>query len=223
MRRIKYKVSLLVFLLLIVFSLIFVQAHNKSKELALFQKVITIDPGHGGRDPGTRYGKILEKDLNLEISKALEKELTKQGAIVFMTRDKDEDLSSKYDVRKKRSDLYRRIKFIEKNKSDLYLSIHLNWYRDYYYGGVEILYNNINKDNKRLSEILTNEFSKNKIKTRKNITTDLYLYRNTRVPGVLIECGFLSNKNDRYLLQTKEYQQKISEIITKGVINYLKP
>lgn len=179
-------------------------------------------PAHGGRDPGTRYGQILEKDLNLEISKALEKELTKQGAIVFMTRDQDEDLSSKYDVRKKRSDLYRRIKLIEKNKSDLYLSIHLNWYRDYYYGGVEILYNNINKDNKRLSEILTSEFSKNKIKTRKNIPTDLYLYRNTRVPGVLIECGFLSNKNDRYLLQTKEYQKKISKIITRGVINYLK-
>lgn len=223
MRRIKYKVSLLVFLLLSVLSLSFAQAHDKSKELPLFQKVITIDPGHGGRDPGTRYGKILEKDLNLEISKALEKELTKQGAIVFMTRDKDEDLSSKYDVRKKRSDLYRRIKFIEKNKSDLYLSIHLNWYRDYYYGGVEVLYNNINKDNKRLSEILTNEFSKNKIKTRKNITTDLYLYRNTRVPGVLIECGFLSNKNDRYLLQTNKYQRKISKIITRGVINYLKP
>ncbi|MCI8346777.1 MAG: N-acetylmuramoyl-L-alanine amidase CwlD [Bacilli bacterium] len=223
MRRMKYKISLLVFLLLVVFSLSFAQAHNKSRELPLFQKVITIDPGHGGRDPGTRYGKILEKDLNLEISKALEKELTKQGAIVFMTRDQDEDLSSKYDVRKKRSDLYRRIKFIEKNKSDLYLSIHLNWYRDYYYGGVEVLYNNINKDNKRLSEILTSEFSKNKIKTRKNITTDLYLYRNTRVPGVLIECGFLSNKNDRYLLQTKEYQKKISKIITRGVINYLKP
>lgn len=223
MRRIRYKISLFVFLLLVVFSLSFVQAHHKSKELPLFQKVITIDPGHGGRDPGTRYGKILEKDLNLEISKALEKELTKQGAIVFMTRDKDEDLSSRYDVRKKRSDLYRRIKFIEKNKSDLYLSIHLNWYRDYYYGGVEILYNNINKDNKRLSQILTSEFSKNKIKTRKNITTDLYLYRNTRVPGVLIECGFLSNKNDRYLLQTNKYQKKISKIITRGVINYLKP
>lgn len=221
MRKIKYKISLLVFLLLVVFSLSAAQAHDKSKDLSLFQKVITIDPGHGGRDPGTKYGKILEKDLNLEISKRLEKELVKEGAIVFMTREKDEDLSSKFDVRKKRSDLYRRIKFIEKNKSDLYLSIHLNWYNDYYYGGVEVLYNNINKENKRLSEVLTNEFAKSKIKTRKNITTDLYLYRNTRVPGVLIECGFLSNKNERYLLQTKGYQEKISKIITKGVMNYL--
>ena len=74
--------------------------------------------------------------------------------------------------------------------------------------------------NKKLSESITNEFLKAKIKTREPTTTDLYLYRNTKVPGVLIECGFLSNKNERYLLQTKEYQQKISKIITKGVINY---
>ena len=103
----------------------------------------------------------------------------------------------------------------------MYLSIHLNWYNDYYYGGVEILYNNINKNNKILGESITEEFVKNKIKTRKPITTDLYLYKNTRVPGVLIECGFLSNKNDRYLLQQTTYQQKISKIITNGVIKYL--
>ncbi len=138
-----------------------------------------------------------------------------------MTRNKDEDLSSQYDAKKKRGDLYRRILLIQNNKSDLYLSIHLNWYNDYYYGGVEILYNNINKNNKILGESITEEFVKNKIKTRKPITTDLYLYKNTRVPGVLIECGFLSNKNDRYLLQQTTYQQKISKIITNGVIKYL--
>ena len=123
MRKIKYKVSLLILLLLVVFSLGVVNARKESKKLPLLHKVITVDPGHGGRDPGTRYGKILEKDLNLEISKQLEKELTKQGAIVFMTRDEDEDLSSQYDPRKKRGDLYRRILFIQKNKSDLYLEL----------------------------------------------------------------------------------------------------
>ena len=111
--------------------------------------------------------------------------------------------------------------FIQKNKSDLYLSIHLNWYRDAYYSGVEILYNGINKKNKVLSEKITEEFIKNNIKTRKPVTTDLYLYKNTRVPGVLIECGFLSNKNDRYLLQQSNYQKRISKIITRGVIEYL--
>lgn len=217
----KYRIILLILLILTIFSINMVEAHKNMNNLPLLHKVITIDPGHGGRDPGTRYGKILEKNLNLEISKQLEKELVKQGAIVFMTRNKDEDLSSQYDAKKKRGDLYRRILLIQNNKSDLYLSIHLNWYNDYYYGGVEILYNNINKNNKILGESITEEFVKNKIKTRKPITTDLYLYKNTRVPGVLIECGFLSNKNDRYLLQQTTYQQKISKIITNGVIKYL--
>lgn len=221
MKKIKYNISLLVFLILILFSLSITNADTKKENLSLLQKVITIDPGHGGRDPGTRYGKILEKNLNLEISKELRKQLEKAGAIVFMTRTKDDDLSNKFDYRKKRSDLYRRIKFIENNRSDIYLSIHLNWYNDYYYGGVEILYNDINSQNKKLSKIITNEFIKSKIKTRKITTTNLYIYRNTKIPGVLIECGFLSNKNDRYLLQTKAYQKKISKIITKGVIKYL--
>lgn len=218
----KYKTLLFLVLLLSIFSLFSIDAKKvENKKLELFGKVITVDPGHGGRDPGTRYGNILEKDLNLEISKQLEKELSSRGAIVYMVRDEDEDLSLDSDYRKKRSDLYRRIRFIENNKSDLYLSIHLNWYRDYYFGGVEILYNNINQKNKLLATKITEEFSNNQIKTRDIQTTNLYIYRNTRTPGVLIECGFLSNRNDRYLLQQTTYQRKISKIITEGVINYL--
>lgn len=206
---------------LVLFCLTVVDAKKESCDLPLFGKVITIDPGHGGRDPGTRYGETLEKNLNLEISKKLEKELTKQGAIVYMIRDTDISLNSKYDVKKKRSDLYRRIRFIENKKSDLYLSIHLNWYNDYYYRGVEVLYNQINKENKKLAEEITESFDHDHIKTRNIKPTDLYLYRNTRVPGVLIECGFLSNKNDRYLLKQSNYQRRISKVITNGVINYL--
>lgn len=186
----------------------------------MFQKVITIDPGHGGRDPGTRYGNLLEKDINLEISRVLQKELIKEGAIVYLIREEDIDFSKDTDYRKKRGDLKRRIDFIESKKSDIYLSIHLNWYNDYYYGGAEILYNNINKENKILAENLRESLIDNKIKTRDLKTTNLYLYSNTTVPGVLIECGFLSNKNDRYLLQTKKYQEKFSKSITSGVINY---
>ena len=218
---IRRKFSLLFILCLLLLGLSKVDAKRSNNEsLELLGKVITVDPGHGGRDPGTRYGNILEKDLNLEISKQLEKELTKRGAIVYMTRDKDEDLSSKYDARKKRGDLYRRLMFIKKNKSDLYLSIHLNWYNNSYYGGVEVLYNDINKNNKILASNIKDAFVDSNIKTRNIKKTTLYMYKNTYTPGVLIECGFLSNKNDRYLLQKADYQKKISTIITKGVISY---
>lgn len=176
---------------------------------------------HGGRDPGTRYHKILEKDLNLELSKVLRDTLLKQGATVHMIREEDEDLSSKWDSGKKRGDLYRRILFIQKVKSDLYLSIHLNWFNNSYHQGAEVLYNPINKNNKILGERIMESFKKNTYTKRKLITTDLYLYRNTRVPGVLIECGFLSNPNERYLLQTEKYQKKVAEVITDGVIEYI--
>lgn len=204
------------------FIFIFYIVTVDSRELPLFQKVITIDPGHGGRDPGTRYGNLLEKDINLEISKVLQKELIKEGAIVYLIREEDIDFSKDTDYRKKRGDLKRRIDFIESKKSDIYLSIHLNWYNDYYYGGAEILYNNINKENKILAENLRESLINNKIKTRDLKTTNLYLYSNTTVPGVLIECGFLSNKNDRYLLQTKKYQEKFSRAIVNGVVNWVK-
>lgn len=213
------KYSLILFSM---FIFIFYIVTVDSKELPLFQKVITVDPGHGGRDPGTRYGNILEKDLNLEISKVLQEELAKEGAIVYLIREEDVDFSKDTDYLKKRGDLKRRINFIESKKSDIYLSIHLNWYNDYYYGGAEILYNNINKKNKILAEDLRSSLIANKIKTRELKTTNLYLYSNTKVPGVLLECGFLSNKNDRYLLQTKKYQEKFSKAITKGVISYFK-
>lgn len=207
----------MVFLLFM--SIFFINIVN-SEELPLLHKVITIDPGHGGRDPGTRYGKILEKDLNLEISKVLEKELESQGAIVYLIRDKDIDLSKETDYRKKRGDLKRRIEFIEEKHSDIYLSIHLNWYNNYNYRGAEILYNNINPNNKKLAESLKNSLYNNKIKVREIRTTNLFLYRNTDTIGVLVECGFLSNNNDRFLLQTKNYQERFSKVITEGVISF---
>ncbi len=213
----KYKTMIIVLLLITIFSIQTINANN----LPLLGVVITVDAGHGGRDPGTSYYNLKEKDINLKISKKLETELSKKGAIVYMIRDSDIDLSSIYDSRKKRGDLYRRIKLIEKNKSDLYLSIHLNWYKNEGHRGAEILYNNINKNNKILAESIMNEF-KTTIGTNRRIkTTDLYLYRNTRTPGVLIECAFLSNYKDRRFVTNDKGQEKIAKTITSGVINYL--
>lgn len=214
----KIKTALLIVFCLLVLSLQVISAQS----LSLQDTTIIIDPGHGGRDSGTTYGDILEKDINLEISKVLEKELTEQGAIVYMTRTRDVDLSSIYDSAKKRGDLYRRLLLIKEKKADLYLSIHINWYQNSAMKGAEVLYNPINEKNKILAKFIMNEF-KVKLESPRNIkTTDLYMYRNTTTPGVLIECGYLSNKIERNLLQDKRYQEKLSNSITNGVINYLK-
>lgn len=210
-------------IILICIIFIFVISNVKAVNyMPLLGRVIVIDPGHGGRDPGTIYGNIYEKEINLEISKLLEKTLSQKGAIVYMIREDDSDLSSVYDKKKKRGDLYRRILFIEDEEKnvDLYLSIHINWYNNKLWSGAEVLYNSINPNNKILGQILMNNF-KEDLKTKRSLkTTDLYLYRNTTVPGVLIECGFLSNPNERYLLQQEDYRNKISNSITNSVIEY---
>lgn len=193
-----------------------------AKTLPLLGIVITIDPGHGGRDPGTMYNSIKEKDLNLEISRALEKELTKNGAIVYMIRTSDIDLSSIYDSKKKRGDLYRRLLKIKENKSNLYLSIHINWYQNSTHKGAEVLYNSINKNNKILAEAIMNEFKTNQKSKREIKKTNLYMYKNITIPGVLIETGYLSNPTERRLLQSESYQKELAKSITNGVKNYLK-
>lgn len=214
----KIKTIIIITIIVLLSSLDLISAKN----LSLLGVVITIDPGHGGRDPGTMYNAIKEKDLNLEISKALEKELTKNGAIVYMIRTSDIDLSSIYDSKKKRGDLYRRLLKIKENKSDLYLSIHINWYQSSAHKGAEVLYNSINKNNKLLAEAIMHEFKTNQKSKREIKKTNLYMYKNITTPGVLIETGYLSNPTERRLLQSSSYQKELAKSITKGVKNYLK-
>ena len=218
MLRIKYKATLLIIFFLLVLSLQVISAQS----LPLQDTIIMVDAGHGGRDSGTYYGDILEKDINLEIAKELEKELTKYGAIVYMTRKRDVDLSSIYDSAKKRGDLYRRLLLIKEKKCDLYISIHINWYDDNTLRGAEVLYNSINKENKVLAQSIMNRFKKELDSNRNIKTTDLYMYRNTTTPGVLVECGYLSNPAERKLLQKEEYQKRLAKTIIKGIIDFMR-
>ena len=213
-----YKLIVIIFFFICLFLLENVDA--RINELPLLGRVIFVDPGHGGRDPGTIYGKLYEKDIVLDISLKLRDELSKKGAIVYMTRETDTDLSSKWDEKKKRGDLYRRILMYKKHNAELYLSIHINQYKNPSWSGIEVLYNSINPENKKIGTILMKNF-KTEFGTKRTLkTTDLYMYKNTTIPGVLIECGFISNPNERYLLQKESYQSKLAKSITNSVVEY---
>ncbi len=220
MNLLKYKIWMFLFFITILLLVNKADSHYAVLQLPLLGKTIYLDPGHGGRDPGTIYNNIKEKDLNLEISLQLQQELEKKGAIVFLTRDVDRDYSHKEDKSKKRGDLSRRIDMIEKANSDMYLSIHLNWYKNSYYSGAEVLYNDINDKNKILADNIMTYLKKDLKSTRHITPTNLYMYQNIKIPGVLIECGFLSNDSERNKLQQKSYQKKIGKVITKGIIAY---
>ena len=234
----KNKLLILVMFLFGVFTVGY--ANAKTNSLDLLGKVIYLDPGHGGIDPGAVYKDIEEADINLKIAQKTQKILEKEGAIVYLTRYGDYDLSVPNTINKKRSDLSRRGNIINRSNCDLYLSIHLNAETSNTWKGAQMFYDNINKENEKIAKIFQEVFKKN-LKTnrkykqkeslmkhfkedlgtkRKLKTTDLYLYRNTRKVGVLIECGFLSNPNERYLLTTEAYQQKVANTILEAAIEY---
>lgn len=211
----KFKLFLLIILML------FLIIPVKGSELKLIGKVIYIDPGHGGMDPGCVYKDVYEKDINLKIALKLRDELEKNGAIVYLTRDSDVDLSINTHNHKK-SDLNNRIKAINDSKADLFISIHLNSIESSSWYGVQLFYSESNKNN----EVLVKEIQKNikdlngNRKYKKN--NELYLIKSVDIPGVLVEVGFLSNANERYLLQTDEYQNKVVECLYNGIVDYLK-
>lgn len=186
--------------------------------LPLTGKTIILDIGHGGDDPGTSYQNILEKDLNLAIGLELEKELSRNGASVILTREGDYDLSSPNAHRRKKSDFDNRIDLINKSKADVYLSIHINYLEDTSYYGGQIFY--YSEENKKLAEFLQSEF--NTISYPRSIKPmpNIYMYRRLKIPGVLVECGFISNKKEREKLITPAYQKEIAKSLTKGLVNY---
>lgn len=216
----RYKICVFFMLLIGIVGFNFVSA--KENDLPLLGKIIYVDPGHGGIDPGAIYKNIKEAPINLEISKKLADALAEKGAIVYLTRYDDYDLSIPNSSNHKRSDLNQRIKLINESDCSLFLSIHLNadisesWY------GAQVFYDDVNSENVVLAEYLQKEFSSS-LNSRRNIKqiSNLYLYRKALRPGVLVEVGFLSNSNERYLLRQDSYQKKIVDTITTGVINYL--
>ena len=213
----KYKINILFIFILTLCTFTFVNA----EEQELKGKTIYIDAGHGGRDPGAMYKEIKESEINLQIALELQKELEKQGATVFQTRNGDYDLSKIKTKNHKRNDLETRAKLINDSKCDLYISIHLNSDQSPTWNGTQIFYTNKNEENKPIAMEIQEMFKKElKIKREINQLKNMYLFDRIKQPGVLIEVGFISNPNDRYKLKQTEYQKQLAEIITKGIIKY---
>lgn len=218
---IKYNASILFVFIILLCTFTFVKAEEYNP--ILVGKIIYIDPGHGGRDPGAVYKELKESEINLQLSIELKQELEKYGAIVYLTRIGDYDLSKSNSTNKKRNDLVERARLINESMCDLYLSIHLNSDTSSTWYGPQIFYTNKNKENKVIAQTLQ-ELLKEKLKAKRKIKQikNTYLFERITRPGILLEAGFISNPNDRYLLNNKEYQKKFIKIITEGITQYFK-
>lgn len=214
----KYKLLILICFFLITITLPKVTASVNG--MNLLGKVIVLDSGHGGVDAGATGNQIIEKDLNLILTKKLEKELVSRGATVYLTREDDKDLSTTT-VNRKRSDLYNRAKYINKISPDMYISVHLNSVTNASWRGLQVFYTTKNEENKLIAETITNHL-KESISNVREIKKDntYYMYKHITSPGVLIEAGFISNPNDSYLLRNKEYQDKLISSISDSIEIY---
>ena len=213
-----YKTLMMVMFFLCVFCLGKVNAMING--YTLLGKSICIDPGHGGRDSGAISRYFYEKDMNLILSKKLERELVSSGAMVYLTRDGDYDLSEST-VNKKRDDLYRRVLMINKSGCDLYISIHLNASTSSKWSGIQVFYSNILNENKIVADVITNTM-KNNMKNVRDVKREngYYMYSKIKVPGILLEAGFISNPDDNYKIRQSSYQDQLIHNIVLGIEKY---
>jgi N-acetylmuramoyl-L-alanine amidase len=214
------KLYALFFITVFLFGMISISA-LKEENLPLLGKVIYLDPGHGGLDGGAQYKDIYEKDINLKISLKLQEKLVSSGAIVYLTRNGDYDLATPNTINRKRSDLSRRSNIINNSLCDLFLSIHLNSETSELWNGPQVFYDDIVEENQEIASLFQKELNKKlNGKREEKQVTDLYLQKRIKRPGVLVEVGFLSNANDRYLLQQETYQNKVANILNQTIIKY---
>ena len=216
----KYKINILFIFLITILTINIIKAEEKDKILK--DKIIYIDPGHGGLDPGATYKDVKEANINLELSTLVKQELEQYGATVLMTRDNNYDLSEKNAKNKKRSDLQKRANLINNSNCDLFLSIHLNSDKSPTWYGAQVFYTKQHIDNQKIANIIQEKMKKEiNTKRKEKQIKNTYLYEKIKRPGVLIEAGFISNPTERNKLTDSSYQQLISKIIVEGTIEYL--
>ena len=184
------------------------------------QKVILIDPGHGGIDGGAKSNNgTIEKDINLAISHKLKETLEEEGYKVFLTREDDNALFNQ-----KKKDLQARCNMKKDTNCEVFISIHQNKFDMQKCHGAQVWYASNDKSNKMailLQESLIQQVD-NKNNRVAKAARDKYKILRDGYDGacVIVECGFLSNYEEEQKLKTEEHQNKIVEGIKIGINKY---
>ncbi|GAB6172569.1 N-acetylmuramoyl-L-alanine amidase [Paradesulfitobacterium aromaticivorans] len=187
--------------------------------------VVMLDPGHGGYDPGaiTKQG-VYEKDINLKMANKIRDFLKPSGIEVIQSRDEDEDFAPDRGTgktTKKQIDLNYRIAIAQQAKADIFVSIHVNAAITSQKSGAETFYHFSSDSGKRLAETIQSELIKIPGMNRRVAKpADFYIIRNTAMPAVVIELGYLSNAAERSKLQQSWYQDQLAKAIAKGIAQY---
>ena len=188
------------------------------------EMVVWIDPGHGGADPG-KVGVLdtLEKDINLQISLLLKEDLEQRGFVVYMTRETDTDLGEEGASSRKVSDLNNRCKLMNESDASMTICIHQNSFTDPEVHGAQVFYCSGSEAGATVADLIQTSIreSVDTENTREIKENDsYYVLKNTGIPIVIVECGFLSNEAETTKLKDTEYQKQMAEAIADGVLQY---
>jgi N-acetylmuramoyl-L-alanine amidase len=230
-RRILVSLIPLYVLVIAVFSLIAAVGNRVVSTISfaansLNHHIVVIDPGHGGVDGGaTSCTGVLESKINLDIALRLNDMLHLFGVDTVMVRDTDRSVYTQGDTiaQKKVSDLRERVRVINETSNAFLISIHQNTYPEGKYWGLQVFYPGTD-GSKDFAEKLQTQFKESlmpennrKIKRANGI----YLMEHINCPGVLIECGFLSNPREEALLRSEAYQKNLCAVISATYIQHL--
>ncbi|MFC3039475.1 N-acetylmuramoyl-L-alanine amidase [Virgibacillus xinjiangensis] len=173
-------------------------------EKALSGYHFVIDPGHGGKDTGAVRSGVDEKTINLSTARKLYEQLRDKGASVTLTRTEDTFIS-----------VDQRVQLSNSTAADAFISLHYNTFKDQSISGVDIFYNNGSQE---LAESVQKSLVRHvQLTDRGSKQADYKVLRENRQLALLIELGFISNPEERELVQTDGYQEKAAKGIVAGL------
>ena len=190
-------------------------------------RTIIIDAGHGGFDGGAvGVGGLVEKEINLSVAQKLESMLAFLGYDTVMTRDEDEALGKEGESihGRKVSDIKYRLSLLESAPDALLISVHQNFFGGKA-EGAQIFYGPINPESRSLAEMLQNGFKcllqPENDRAAKPAGSNIYLLYHATRPAVMVECGFISNREEAAKLSEMEYQKKLCFVMASGLAEYM--
>lgn len=172
---------------------------------------VILDPGHGGHDRGAAIGYVYEKHLALDTARRVEEILRKEGYKVIMTRNRDVFIP-----------LPDRAAIGNRYRNAIFVSIHYNYNRSGSGQGVET-YHHSPSSYSLASYVQAYLVQRTRMTNRGVKDASFHVIRNTtRNPAILVECGFVSNSNERARMMTGEFRARIAEGIAQGIIAFKK-
>lgn len=224
-----YLLFVLISILLIGLFLIFTVSKNINSLKTNNDFTIVLDCGHGGPDGGAvAPDGTAEKDINLALGLSLRDILVQNGYKVVLTREKDEFICDDHSASLREqniSDLHNRLDIAESYKNSIFISLHMNKFSEEKYWGSQLFYSPNNDNSKDLAESIRKRLvatvQTGNERALKEMDSSVYIIFNATNPALLLECGFMSNKDELEKFKDFSYRSKFVFEVYLGINDYI--